>query len=241
MGKLAGWEKHLYWYFIFPFFKGTVRGNGPETEFLKEQSQKYRLHKSELLQGCSSLLFHDNLYCVCSVSPLSFEPALPILLWKSIFESFLKVCSNALHVNMAVFGFQKQHQQTAGNYASSDWFVSYKMKAVWHTTEGMQPPMNFHRAELRIENNSHKLVSEENRGFIETFHTEQVELKEQSKQGILWLHWRYTDIKILPLFTLWYMWLERPGEFSFTCNWNMYLPSLFWKDVGMIASPLTLL
>lgn len=43
-------------------------------------------------------------------------------------------------------------------------------------TEGMQPPKSFHRAELRIENNSHKLVSEENRGFIETFHTEQVEL-----------------------------------------------------------------
>lgn len=85
---------------------------------------------------------------------------------------------------MAVFGFQQQHQQTAGNYASSDWFVSYKMKAVWHTTEGMQPPKNFHHAELRIENNSHKLVSEENWGFIETFLTEQVELKEQSKQGI---------------------------------------------------------
>lgn len=153
----------------------------------------------------------------------------------------LKICSNALHVNMAVFGFQQQHQQTAENYASSDWFVSYKMKAVWHTTEGTQPPKSFHRAELRIENNSHKLVSEENRGFIETFHTEEVELKEQSKQGILWLHWRYTDIKLLPLFTLWYMWLERPGEFSFTCNWNMYLPSLFWKCVSMIASPLTLL
>lgn len=92
MGNLAGWEKHLYWYFIFPFFffKGTVRGNGPETKFLKEQSQKYRLHKSELLRGCSSLLFHDNFYCLCSVSPLSFGPALPILLWKSIFESLLQ-------------------------------------------------------------------------------------------------------------------------------------------------------
>lgn len=136
-----------------------------------------------------------------------------------------------------------------------------KIKATWYTTGGTQSARKCLHVEPRIK--IFLINCFWNCGFIiedSDSHT------YQSKQQILRLHWKHTAIKFLPpfnptpLLTAYRLPgssslstsplpvqlrntcdLRDLGEFSFTWNSNTCLLFLFWMDVGMIASPLTLL